>query len=83
MTQSYIDPSKTNFEAFKDLPRDQPIHMLNLLQYRDQAEYPEGHDNAGKDWSGRRPTKSMARPAARSSAGWEAKSSGAGRSRRC
>ena len=52
MTQSYIDPSKTNFEAFKDLPRDQPIHMLNLLQYRDQAEYPEGHDNAGKDWSG-------------------------------
>ena len=33
MTQSYIDPSKTNFEAFKDLPRDQPIHMLNLLQY--------------------------------------------------
>ena len=57
MTQSYIDPSKTNFEAFKDLPRDQPIHMLNLLQYRDQAEYPEGHDNAGKDWSGRRAYK--------------------------
>ena len=57
MTQSYIDPSKTNFEAFKDLPRDQPIHMLNLLQYRDQAEYPEGHDYAGKDWSGRRAYK--------------------------
>ena len=51
---SYIDPSRTNFEAFKDLPRDEPIHMLNLLRYRDEADYPEGHDNAGKGWTGRR-----------------------------
>ena len=51
---SYIDPSRANFEAFKALPRDEPIHMLNLLQYRDLAEYPEGHEHAGKGWSGRR-----------------------------
>jgi len=52
--ETYIDPSPVNFQAFKDLPRDEPIHMLNLLLYRDEAEYPEGHDHAGKGWSGRR-----------------------------
>lgn len=51
---TFIDPSHPNFEAFKALPRDEPIHMLNLLRYRDQADYPDGHVNAGKGWSGRR-----------------------------
>ena len=50
---TYIDPSPANFQAFKDLPRDVPIAMLNLLLYRDQADYPEGHEHAGKGWSGR------------------------------
>ena len=50
----YIDPSPSNFQAFKDLPRDEPIHMLNLLRYRDLAEYPEGHEHHGNSWSGRR-----------------------------
>ncbi|UOR08310.1 DUF1330 domain-containing protein [Qipengyuania flava] len=50
----FIDPSSANFQAFKDLPRDEPIHMLNLLEYREQAEYPQGHEHAGKGWSGRR-----------------------------
>ena len=54
MAQHYIDPSPVNFQAFKDLPRDEPIHMLNLLRYRDVAEYPDGHDHAGKGYSGRR-----------------------------
>lgn len=50
----YIDPSRANFEAFKALPRDEPIHMLNLLLYRDVAEYPAGHEHARKGWTGRR-----------------------------
>ena len=50
----FIDPSSANFQAFKDLPRDEPIHMLNLLEYREQAEYPQGHEHARKGWSGRR-----------------------------
>jgi len=54
MIETYIDPSPVNFQAFKDLPRDEPIHMLNLLLYRDEAAYPDGHDHAGKGWSGRR-----------------------------
>ena len=54
MSDTHIDPSPRNFAAFKDLPRDEPIHMLNLLRYRDLAEYPEGHEHAGEGWSGRR-----------------------------
>jgi uncharacterized protein (DUF1330 family) len=54
MTQFFIDPTPENFQAFKDLPRDTPINMLNLLRYRDMADYPEGHEHAGKGWSGRR-----------------------------
>jgi uncharacterized protein (DUF1330 family) len=52
--ETYIDPSPANFQAFKNLPRDQPIQMLNLLLYRDLAEYPGGHEHSGKGWSGRR-----------------------------
>lgn len=53
-SQTYIDPSPANFQAFKDLPRDTPINMLNLLRFRDLADYPAGHEHAGKGWSGRR-----------------------------
>ncbi len=51
---AYIDPSRANFDAFKALPRDEPIHMLNLLRYRELAAYPEGHEHHGKGWTGRR-----------------------------
>jgi hypothetical protein len=49
----YIDPCRENWQAFKDLPRDTPIHMLNLIKFRDLAEYPEGHPNHGKGLTGR------------------------------
>lgn len=49
----YVDPSRENWQAFKDLPRDRPIHMLNLIKFRDLAEYPEGHPNHGKGLTGR------------------------------
>jgi uncharacterized protein (DUF1330 family) len=54
MSDIFIDPSPANFQAFKDLPRDEPIHMLNLLRYRDHAQYPEDHEHAGKGWTGQR-----------------------------
>ena len=50
---SYVDPSRENWQAFKDLPRDRPIHMLNLIKFRDLADYPEGHPNHGKGLTGR------------------------------
>lgn len=49
----HIDPSRGNWQAFKELPRDEPIHMLNLLLYRDKADYPQDHVHHDKGWSGR------------------------------
>ncbi len=48
----HIDPTSAAFELFKSLPRDTPINMLNLIRYRKNAKYPDGHENAGKGWSG-------------------------------
>ena len=50
----YLDPSRESFDAFKELPRDTPINMLNLLRFHQQAQYPSGHPNAALDWSGAR-----------------------------
>ena len=49
----HIDPSRENWEAFKALPRDTPIHMLNLIKFRAVAEYPPDPPNHGKGLSGR------------------------------
>lgn len=52
--EAHVDPTRAAFDAFKALPRDVPIQMLNLIRYRALAAYPEGHENAGKGWSGER-----------------------------
>jgi uncharacterized protein (DUF1330 family) len=49
---AYIDPDREAWRLFKDLPRDRPIHMLNLIRLRARAEYPEGHPDHGKDITG-------------------------------
>ncbi len=49
---TYIDPSRENFAQFKSLPRDTPIHMLNLIRFREMAAYPEGHELAGTGLTG-------------------------------
>jgi hypothetical protein len=49
---TYIDPSRENWQAFKDLPRDRPIHMLNLIKFRELADYPDGHAMHGKGLTG-------------------------------
>jgi uncharacterized protein (DUF1330 family) len=47
-----IDPLREQFDAFKALPRDQPIQMLNLIRLKAQADYPAGHADHGKGLSG-------------------------------
>lgn len=47
--KQYIDPERSQFEAFKALPRDQPILMLNCLRFRERADYPDGRDASGAD----------------------------------
>ena len=49
---SSIDPTREQFDAFKALPRDEPIQMLNLVRLNAAAQYPEGHPNHGKGMSG-------------------------------
>ena len=45
----YIDPERAQFDAFKDLPRDHPIMMLNFLRFRDKAAYDDGRDVTGAE----------------------------------
>ena len=47
-----IDPLREQFDAFKALPRDTPIHMLNLIRLRPVADYPADHPDHGKGLSG-------------------------------
>jgi len=47
-----IDPLREQFDAFKALPRDEPIQMLNLVRLKAQADYPTDHPDHGKGLSG-------------------------------
>ena len=49
---SHVDPERAAFDAFKALPRDAPIEMLNLLRFRAQAAYPAEHALAAEGLSG-------------------------------
>ena len=44
-----IDPTRAQFEAFKNLPRDKPVNMLNLLKLRYKAVYEDGRDATGAE----------------------------------
>ena len=39
----YIDPTKETFGLFRENDRPGPIQMLNLVRFRDYAEYPADH----------------------------------------
>jgi len=52
MPEAHIDPTREQFDAFKALPRDAPIAMLNLVRYRERAAYPGGHDCAALGLTG-------------------------------
>ena len=43
----HIGFSAEEFRAFRDVPRDGPIHMLNLVALREWAEYPDGRTVTG------------------------------------
>jgi uncharacterized protein (DUF1330 family) len=45
----YVDPEREQFEAFKALPRNLPVMMLNLVRFRDQAVYPDGREATGAE----------------------------------
>ena len=52
MTDQHIDPERAQFDAFKALPRDTKIHMLNLVRFKVRATYEEGHALAAQGLTG-------------------------------
>lgn len=48
----HIDPDRQAWALFKDLPRDEPVHMLNLVRLNAIAAYPADHPDHGKGLSG-------------------------------
>ncbi|TYO91543.1 DUF1330 domain-containing protein [Oceanicella actignis] len=50
--EAHIDPERAAFEAFKALPRDAPIEMLNLVALRVRAAYPEDRPEAAEGLTG-------------------------------
>ena len=45
----HINPEHAQFEAFKTLPRDTPVNMLNLVRVHDVATYPDGSQTSGRE----------------------------------
>lgn len=43
MSEDHVDPERAQFDAFKALPRDAPVDMLNLVRFRARAAYPADH----------------------------------------
>ena len=52
MSDKDVDPERAQFDAFKALPRDTKIHMLNLVRFKDEATYPADHPLADRGLSG-------------------------------
>jgi uncharacterized protein (DUF1330 family) len=48
----HVDPTRELFDAFKALPRDEPVWMLNMVRFRERGDYPADHADAGKGRSG-------------------------------
>ena len=46
---NYVDPERDQFDAFKELPRDKPVMMLNLVRFRKKAAYDDGREATGAE----------------------------------
>ena len=45
--KGFVDPTKEAFAAFRARDRAGPIHMLNLVRFREKADYPDLRDMTG------------------------------------
>jgi uncharacterized protein (DUF1330 family) len=45
----HVDPDKERYAIFKELPRNQTIHMLNLVRLRETAVYEDGMIVTGRE----------------------------------
>jgi uncharacterized protein (DUF1330 family) len=49
MDEGYVDPIRARFGEFRGLAEEGPIHMLNLVRFRDRAAYPDGREASGEE----------------------------------
>ncbi|MEL6583692.1 MAG: DUF1330 domain-containing protein [Pseudomonadota bacterium] len=45
----HINPTSESFAAFRALPQDTPLHMLNLVRFRDWAAYEDRRKVTGAE----------------------------------
>jgi uncharacterized protein (DUF1330 family) len=45
----HVDPTKASFAAFRAVPRNGPLHMLNLVRLHAMARYPDKRHVTGAD----------------------------------
>jgi uncharacterized protein (DUF1330 family) len=45
----YIDPTREQFAAFREMQRSGPVHMLNLVRLREIAAYPDRRRVSGAE----------------------------------
>ena len=50
--ENAVTPSDAQMRGFFENDHGKPISMVNLLKFKDKAEYPEGHELHGTDMSG-------------------------------
>ena len=50
--ENAVTPSAAQMKGFFENDHGKPISMVNLLKFKDKAEYPEDHELHGKDMSG-------------------------------
>jgi len=49
---THIDPTRDAMAAFRGLPADRPIAMINLLRFKPAADYPADHPQHGAGLTG-------------------------------
>lgn len=50
--ENAVTPTETQMQGFFENDHGKPISMVNLLKFKDKAEYPADHELHGKDMSG-------------------------------
>ena len=50
--ENALTPTDDQLKGFGDDPHGSPISMVNLLKFKGQAEYPEGHELRGSEMTG-------------------------------
>lgn len=49
---TFINSDAKAYAAMQKLPADQPLHMLNMIRFKDKASYMEGSEFVAKGWTG-------------------------------